>query len=375
MNKTREYAKNNIILFFLKLAVLLFFLMFFSPGISAAILEEQDEPLSEQIRSAVQHEAFTLNLLLQGGFRFSLEDDDFQGGRTFEAANARLNLRGTIDRRFFYRLQLNMVREPNLLDAFVGYKLHDAFRITAGAMKPQQSPDFIPGAHETDFIDRTRISGLLVNAREIGVSAEGDIGGFYYYAGIFNGTRLESNNNNKFYGIGRLQYTIAHNNTGKVRLGVQGSHGNSPGVFSGSSGPLLRGKRTIYGSDIRIETERFLLLAEFISGDATISYKYEDDETNYWPSPPVISEIDENISGYYITSGYNLFSNTMFLARWQSWGYKEAGWRDNQLTFGVNHDFTSLASFQFNFDTYLPYNIDEDKDNQYGISLILQVYF
>ena len=49
----------------------------------------------------------------------------------------------------------------------------------------------------------------------------------------------------------------------------------------------------------------------------------------------------------------------------------EAGWRDNQLTVGVNHDFTSIISFQFNFDTYFP----NEGDNKHGVSLILQMYF
>jgi len=344
-------------------------MIIFSSGVSASIFEEQDEPLAEQIKSAVQHDPFTVNLLLQGGFRFSLEDDNFQGGRTFEAANARVNIRGTIDKRFYYRLQFNMVREPNLLDAFVGYKLHDAFRFTAGAMKPQQSIDFIPGAHATDFIDRTKIAGQLVQSREIGISAEGDIRGFYYFAGLFNGTRLADNNNNKFYGIGRLQYTLRSFTPGKFQLGIQGSHGDSPGVISGSNGPLLRGERTIYGGDIRIETKRLLLAVEYLSGDVEIDALNGINENNGENDDlPVITE---NISGYYITGGYKLFENTMFLARWQSWGYKKADWRDNQLTFGINHDFISLTSFQFNFDTYFP----DEGDNKYGISLILQVYF
>lgn len=57
--------------------------------------------------------------------------------------------------------------------------------------------------------------------------------------------------------------------------------------------------------------------------------------------------------------------------RYQSWGYDEAGWRDNQLTFGVTHLFTSMTSFMFNFDTYLP----DEGDNKHGMSMYLQVMF
>jgi hypothetical protein len=156
----------------------------------------QEEPLADQIKDVIQHEAFRVNALVQAGFRYSFSDDGFQGGRTFEAANARLSFRGTIDGKFYYRVLLNVVSEPNLLDAFAGYKHSDAFRITAGAMKPKQTLDFIPDPGSTDFVDRTKITGLLVGSREIGVSAEGEVDNFYYYTGLFNGSRLSDNNNN-----------------------------------------------------------------------------------------------------------------------------------------------------------------------------------
>lgn len=316
----------------------------------------QEEPLGKQIKSIFQHEAFTVNALLQAGFRYSLANDGFQGGRTFEAANARLSFKGMLDGKFYYRIFFNMVKEPNLLDAFIGYRHSDALRITAGAMKPRQTQDYIPDPGSTDFIDRTRITGLLVQSREIGISAEGDVNGLYYYSGLFNGNKMSSNNNNKFYGIGRLQYTFKNIIPGTLQLAVQGSYGESPNVRSGSFGPMLRGERTIYGGDMRLETDRFLLASEYLAGQL----ETED-----------IAENKEEISGYYVTVGYKLFKETMFLGRWQSWGFQEMNYRDNQFTFGINQNFTSLTSFQFNFDSYLP----ENGDKQHGLSLLYQVQF
>ena len=80
-----------------------------------------------------------VNAILQTGLSYSLDDDHFYGGRTFEAANARLIIRGMLDGRFFYQVQVNMVAEPNLLDLFIGYRHSDALRISAGAHKPKQS--------------------------------------------------------------------------------------------------------------------------------------------------------------------------------------------------------------------------------------------
>lgn len=264
----------------------------------------QDEPLSAQSESTSQTEALTVNALLQSGFRYySLENDNFQGGRTFEAANARLSVSGIFDNDFFYKLQVNFVSEPNLLDAYIGYKFNDAFLITAGSMKPKQSHDYIPSPGSTDFIDRTHITGLLVQSREIGASAEGNLGEFYYFTGIFNGNKnLSTNNNNTFYGIGSLQYNFNDFLPGNFQIAIQGSYGDCDSVRSGNIGPKLRGERTIYGGYLRWETNKIIFSAEYMEG--------------------LLETIDfintrEKISGYYITTGYKAFEKTHFLARWQ----------------------------------------------------------
>ncbi|MBD3290091.1 hypothetical protein GF337_14890 [candidate division KSB1 bacterium] len=316
----------------------------------------QEDSISELLKSKLQHEEFTLNVLVQAGLRYSLANDKFQGGRTFEATNARLSLRGMLDGKFYYRLFFNTVREPNLLDAFLGYRHSNALRITAGAMKPRQTLDYIPDPGSTDFIDRTKITGLLVQSREIGVSVEGDVKGLYYYSGIFNGNKLSSNNNNKFYGIARLQYTFNNIIPGSLQIAVQGSYGESPNVRSGSFGPMLRGERMIYGGDVRLETDRFLLACEYLAGQLELMD---------------ITDRKEKIYGYYVTAGYKMFKETMLLGRCQSWGRQEMNYQDYQFTFGINHQFTELASFQCNFDSYLP----EKGDEQYGLSFLLQIQF
>ncbi len=339
------------------MALLILFIMMVFVFSAKALAE--DEPLAHQLISALQHEAFTVNAIFQAGLSYSLDDDHFQGGRTFQAANARLIIRGMLDKQFFYRVHVNMVAEPNLLDLFIGYQHSDAFRITAGAQKPRQSADFIPNPGETDFARRARITGQLVQSREIGVSADGNIGGLYYYTGLFNGSRLQSNTNNKFYGIGRLQYTLEEQVPGSLQLALQGSHGESEGVESGNADLMLDGERTIFGADMRWEAGPFMLAAEYMTGELEIEPDQE------------FSFDKETISGYYLTCGYWILDNTMVLGRYQSWGYDEEGWVDNQVTFGVTHLFTSVTSLMFNFDTYIP----DTGDNRYGASVYLQVMF
>ncbi len=318
----------------------------------------QEKPsLDDQLREHLHNDYFNLNLLIQSEGRFSFKDNDFQGGRTFSAANARISLRGNLDGGFFYRVMVDAAPQVRLLDAFVGYKMHDAFSVSVGAMKPRQTLDFIPDPGAHNFVDRAVMTGLLVGSREIGVAATGDLGGFYYYAGLFNGSRLNDNTNNKFYGIGRLQYTLSDLIPGTIQVGVSGSHGDSEGVTSGSSGPLLRGKRTIFGADLEVTSGPFYFATEYLQGDLeTIVMQ---------------NNVDETINGYYFTGGYSLTPKTMVFARWQSWGYDKANWQDNQFTLGTNIDITDLFGVVFNLDAYIP----DQGDTLYGASFILQVQF
>ncbi|HDR88139.1 MAG TPA: hypothetical protein ENN63_00735 [Bacteroidetes bacterium] len=325
-------------------------------NIPAARPAKDDTTSTRQVPVLIRHEAFTVNALVQTGFRFSLRKDNFQGGRTFQVYNARLSFHGTMDDKFDYRISFNTTPSPALLDAYLSYRTSDAFRLTAGIQKPVQTLDYIPDPGSTDFITRARITGLLVQSRELGISAEGKTGGLYYYGGIFNGNRQLLNNNHAFYAIGRLQYTLNPGEYGDLQLAIQGSHGNSPGVRSGSNGPLLRGKRTLFGGDIKMETFRLLVAAEYLAGRVEIEE---------------VPGTAEFISGYYFTGGYRVSENNVFLTRWQSWGYREMNFRDYQLTLGMNHAFSEFTGFQFNFDLYTP-----DTGNIHsGFSLLFQLQF
>lgn len=316
----------------------------------------ENPSLDDQLRAYLHKEYFTLNILIQSEGRLSFKDDNFQGGRSFNAANARISMRGNLNGGFFYRIFVDAAPEPALLDVFVGYKQSDAFSFMVGSMKPKQTLDFIPDPGSHNFVDRATMTGLLVGSRETGIAATGQMGGFYYYTGIFNGSGLENNNNNRFYGIGRLQYTIRSNFPGYIQLAISGSHGNSEGYISGNSGPLLRGKRTILGSDLELEFNRFYFAAEYLQGDL---------ETVDFPN------VNELINGYYFTGGLQLTEKTMTFARWQSWSYRELGTTESKLTLGTNIGFTDIVGLVLNLDAYIP----NQDDTQYGASFIFQVQF
>jgi phosphate-selective porin len=198
--------------------------------------ENKISDADDSLKQFLNKEYFKVNVLIQAEGRYSFEDDDFQGGRTFRVANARVSIKGVLENGFFYRVYFNTAPSPKLLDAFVGYKFSEGLSLSLGAMKPKQTLDYIPNPAAHNFVDRTEMTALLVGSRELGVAATGNLGDFYYYAGLFNGSRMNANNNNKFYGIGRVQYTVTKDLPGYVKVGLHGSHGNSAGIVSGSRG-------------------------------------------------------------------------------------------------------------------------------------------
>lgn len=333
---------------------ILFFWTTYLSGQESVVVEK--EPLYQQIKKNIQHKAFTINPLVQSGGRFSLKDDNFLGGKTFSLYNARFVVKGKIDGGFFYKFQMNFAKEPNLLDALVGYEYSKALKISMGAMKPLQSQDFIPSPAATDFIDRTKIGGLLTRSRELGVALQGDVGDLFYFVGFFNGNKLSKAKKGTYYGVGRLQYNLK-GDWGKLQFAVQSSYGNSKGVRNGSSGPMLRGKRLIYGADVRLQTSKILFAAEYMAGNLeTENFLHKK----------------ENINGYYITAGYQIVEKSMVLARWQNWNEQTMGFDNNMLTVGFNQNFTKIMSGQLNFDMYVP---DSHRENRYGISFLIQMIF
>jgi hypothetical protein len=325
-------------------------------SLSSTALAQEESSLNDALRKHLKKEYFSLGLLIQTEGRFSFRDDGFQGGRSINAAAARLSVSGKLDGSFFYRLYADVISGPALLDAFVGYEVSDALSISFGAMKPQQSLDYIPDPGDHNFVDRATITGLLVESREIGLAVTGDAGGFMYYAGAFNGSGLSENTNNRFYGVGRLEYSLRQMFPGYARFAVSASHGNSEGVISGSSGPLLRGKRSILGADMEASLKDLYLAAEYLHGRLqTVD----------------VPDGDDVIRGYYLTGGYRLFEDVMTLLRWQSWSQRAANASYEKVTFGVNIDLAELVAFVMNIDAYRQCS----EKTQFGASFILQVAF
>jgi hypothetical protein len=184
--------KKNIILL----------VMFLFPG--SMLFAQQNEPMADRIEDLLKHDVFSVGLLLQSEAVFSFSDDNFNGGRAFGLGATRLDFSGRVDNNYIYKLQLDFTRPGNLVDANVGYLFSDEFRIITGLTKPSLSRDLDPSPADTDFIDRARLVGAMMNPRELGVMFLGESGNFNFMLGMFNGTGFSMNNDNRFMYATRL---------------------------------------------------------------------------------------------------------------------------------------------------------------------------
>ena len=334
--------------------------------LSTSLSAQNDSSITNDLKNGLKSDYFNVSMLLQTNFRYSIEDDyhlqhRYLAGRTFQLANARLDIKGNVDGGYFYRMHFNVAREPNLLDAYVGYKYDDRLIITAGRQKPSQSIDFIPAPQDYDFLDRARITRRLVAFRELGVSAQGTLGNFNYYFGLFNGDDINIGPYNRFYGIGRLQYSIKNVIPGEIILGVSGSQGEG-GVIREShfGGNYWVHERSILGSDIQIKTNKWMFKVEYLH--SWLEYNFDE---------PVFPSREVELFGYYFSAGYNITEKIQLLGRFQGWN-REGNYNDNyQTTLGLKYFATPNVSFRLNLDVYKP----DYEDRQMGIGAMMQFRF
>ncbi len=316
----------------------------------------EEELLDQKIIDATQKEFINLEVLLQGVGLYSVNDTDFNGGRTFETGQARLGINGILDKKFDYRIQLGFTNDPVLLDAYLGYKFNDKLNIRAGSQKPLASADQIPSPGKTDFIDRARLVGTVYKRREIGVVLHGDIGSFYYYTGLFNGSGVSANKDNNFLLRSRLQYEFQLNQSRSLALAFNSAYSESRGEsLNNSNSIILDGVRYSLGGDLIYDTEAWFAKAEFL---------YTRFNALDLPGKP-------DVAAAYVTLGYRPKTDWEVLIRWDQVEFDASDdIPDNTLfILGVNRQISQLMSFQIN----LLAQFDDDRfDEQAGIAFNLQ---
>ena len=331
---------------------LLFLLSFILLAVPA---QSQDSPRYDEMRSLLKRDFLRVSFLNQARVNFSFADDNFNGGRGFDLGAQRLDVRGQLDSQFLYRYQLEFRNSPTILDAQVGYRFSPDFHVMFGAFKPFVSIDLDPNPGATDFINRARLVGTMMNSREIGITALGSPGNWNYRFGIYNGTGLSRQNDNRFLYTARLAYHFPVED-GRLNVGVSGFLNQTENVAVGRSGLTSEGDRYLYGGFVQFDR------GLFFSSFELLQTRFDAVEFN---------SAEETITSFFITLGLQLTDKTQVLARWDHLEYDLRDRSSELLILGWNYQATRAFSFQVNASV----EINDFGDNFSGISGLMQFQF
>jgi hypothetical protein len=301
-------------------------------------------------------DAFQLGVLIQSRGVFSLDEDGFNGGRKFDMGATRIDIRGRLDGNFTYRLQVDVRQQTSLIDAQVGYRFNSNTRLVAGAFKPFTSLDLDPGPQSTDFLNRARQVGAMMNVREIGLTLLGDHGAFSYRIGMYNGTGLTRQNDDRFMYSARLAYALKFQEDASLKLGFSGFINQTHDVSVGNSGLTTSSDRIAYGV--------------FADYDSSFLFgAFEVLQTSF--DAVQLTNQTETILGYYITLGAKINDKNQVLARWDQLEYDIMDRSSGLVVLGWSHFPTRVIKISVNALALL----NNNGDNAAGVSAQFQYSF
>jgi len=334
---------------------LLFFALMvsvYAPNLTA----QQGDLFNDQLRPLLKTEPFRVGVLVQTRGLFSFEDDTFNGGRKYELGATRVDIKGSIDGGFVYRLQTEYRNQAAILDAQVGYKINSDVQIVAGAFKPFTSLDLDPSPAATNFLNRARQVGTMMSTREIGLTLIGKAGDFIYRLGMYNGTGMTRQNDGKFMYSLRAGYAATLQNDGALQFGVNTFINQTEGVNVGNSGLTSAGDRLLYGFYVDYKSDTFFANAELL-------------QTTF--DAVQFAGQEETILGYYATIGTRFKEQHEILARVDHLSFDIADRSSNLLSVGWNYYATDVVKFSVNVLTL----INDGADNNAGLSAQLEYNF
>lgn len=336
----------------MKTFLIIFLLSIFSLFATDVHAQTNSEPLSDELHEMLKSDPFNVGLLLQSTANYSFKEDDFNDGRSFGLGVARLRLGGELDGNFSYVLQMEFLRGVSAIDLALGYEKSEQFKIVVGAQKPDIGLDLQPNPGNTDFINRARLIGTMINSREVGVSAQGTLNVFDYNVAVFNGQGLDIENDGNFMYLAKLGYTVELDANGSVYAAVNGALNTTEDHAVGNSG-FSATDRLIYGAYAKFDSDVWFGALEFL-------------QTSFDDQEPT----NERITGFYTTIGNKVTDRSEILGRWDHISYNNEDFNSNRFVLGWNYQATTLISFQVNALAEF-----DDIDERFGISGNFQFQF
>ena len=249
---------------------------------------------------------------------------------TLEIRRARLAVEGNLAPRVAYKMEIDAVRSPALLDARLDYRLRPYAKFTVGQFKIPFSQENLDSDRDLTFIERSLVGLSLTpgrdtgnNGRDVGAQVAGNIARsdgrplFDYAVGVFNGAGITRRDDNRRKdGAGRL---VVHPFAG---LSLAGDY------YNGASG-VTNIPRERAGIEFAYTRKLYSLRGEYIWGHDGPVRKY----------------------GWYSQFAYRFQPKWEALARFDTFDPHRHAGQDTTKTYlvGVNWYLNSHVKLQANY--------------------------
>ena len=255
-----------------------------------------------------------------------------KGTDSFVIPRARLTLSAELLKKVRFRIQVDGVKSPALIDANVDFLFDPAYSLRIGQYYVPMSLENNTSDADMDTILRSQVVIALAPSRDIGSQGR-DIGAMFmgrysiaeYYLGVFNGS-----------GINKLDTNKAKDLAGRLILHPLESLAVGGSVYKGRHNPVQDGPdqdRNRFGLEASWTPGAFSVKGEFISA-----------------SDGLISR-----SGWYIQGGYFILPDRLqAVAKWDTYDRDNdlSGDRTDLFTLAVNWIFWRRTKLALNYNLY-----------------------
>lgn len=297
--------------------------------LSTANSYAQDEPRMDALRDMFQRDYLKVGFVFQ--FVGDFQQERNSGFNGFSVANMRLKVHGQLDRGFGYLLQTNFINTLSVLDAKMSLRPNNAVGFDAGLFKSPFSAEFLTAADAIDFVNRSTVVSTLAPNRQVGlqISGRSTMNGLYYKAGVFNGNRsITGNDNDRFMYVVRAGLDRAFsNNENRVLFGVNSA-------YSEDTASNVDTERVLWGGDLRLTFGPLMLAGEYIRARITRNQGVA---------------IEEEPDGWHITSGWIIAEGHQLLVRLDTFRQDNSAADSELVIFGYNYWPTSFSELQVNY--------------------------
>ncbi len=203
-----------------------------------------------------------LTLSGYGQVQYTTQETGIDG---FTLRRARLSLTGEILKDLHFKFQVDTLKSPLLLDAYLDWGFHSAASVRAGQFKIPFSMESLTSSADLDLINRTQVVSKLApgwdigsNGRDIGLSLYGKAAFLEYAVAVFNGAGInKTDGDDKKDWAGRL---VIHP-VSFLTLAASGYDGKT--VPSAGAAPVTRAR---VGLEAALLMDAMSLKSEFIQG-------------------------------------------------------------------------------------------------------------